>query len=138
MRFIVLVKGSKESESGAMPDQKDLEAMGRFNERLVDAGMMLAGEGLQPSSKGTRIRFGGGKPTVVDGPFAETEELVAGYWILQAESKDKVIEWMKQAPFQDGEIEIRPIFEDEAFAYAPEVMKQEKALRARMQQNQRH
>lgn len=138
MRFIVLVKASRQSESGVMPDKEELAEMGAFNEKLVDAGMMLAGEGLHPSSKGSRIRFGNGKPTVVDGPFSETDELVAGYWILKADSKDVVIEWMKQAPFRDGEIEIRPIFEDEEFAYAPEVMNHEKQLRARMEQNQRH
>ncbi|HEY5947298.1 MAG TPA: YciI family protein [Kofleriaceae bacterium] len=138
MRFIVFVKGSKESESGAMPDKKDLEEMGKFNEELVNAGMMLAGEGLHPSSKGSRIRFANGKPTVADGPFSETNELVAGYWLLEAKSKDEVIDWMKRAPFKDGEIEIRQIFEDEEFAYAPEVMAREKQLRARIAQNQRH
>jgi hypothetical protein len=138
MRFIVFVKGSKESESGAMPDKKDLVEMGRFNEDLVDAGMMLAGEGLHPSSKGSRIRFAKGKATVTDGPFTEAKELVAGYWVLQAESKAKVIDWMKRAPFQDAEIEIRQIFEDEEFAYAPEVMKHEKKLRERIAQSQRH
>lgn len=138
MRFIVFVKGSKESESGTMPDKKDLEEMGKFNEELVNAGMMLAGEGLHPSSKGSRIRFANGEPTVADGPFSETNNLVAGYWLLRATSKDEVIEWMKRAPFKDGEIEIRQIFEDEEFAYAPEVMEQEKKLRARIAENQRH
>jgi hypothetical protein len=138
MRFIVFVKGSKESESGAMPDQKDLQAMNKFNEELVNAGMMLAGEGLHPSSKGSRIRFSNGNPTVTDGPFSEAKELVAGYWLLKARSKEEVIDWMKRAPFKDGEIEIRQIFEDEEFAYAPDVMEHEKKLRARMAQNQRH
>jgi hypothetical protein len=138
MRFIVFVKASKESESGAMPDKKDLQDMGKFNEELVNAGMMLAGEGLHPSSKGSRIEFSHGKATVKDGPFSETKELVAGYWILKAKSKDEVIQWMKKAPFKDGEIEIRQIFEDEEFAYAPEVMEQEKKLRARIAQNQPH
>ena len=138
MRFIVLVKGSKEAESGKMPDRRDLEAMSKFNEELVDAGLMLGGEGLQPSSKGSRISFAHGKPTISDGPFAESKELVAGYWILQAKSKAEVIEWMKKAPFVDGEIEIRPIVGDEEFAYAPEVMEHEKKLRARIAQNQRH
>ena len=136
MRFIVFVKASRESESGAMPDRRNLEEMGRFNEELVNAGMMLAGEGLHPSSKGSRIRFVDGKPTVADGPFAETKELVAGYWVLQAKSKDEVIDWMKRAPFTDAEIEIRQIFEDEEFAYAPEVMEHEQKLRARIAQNQ--
>ena len=138
MRFIVFVKASRESESGAMPDRKDLEDMSKFNEELVNAGLMLAGEGLHPSSKGSRIRFANGKPTVADGPFSETKELVAGYWLLQAKSKDEVIQWMKRAPFKDGEIEIRQISEDEEFAYAPDVMEHEKKLRARIAQNQRH
>ncbi len=137
MRFIVFVKASRESESGAMPDKKDLMEMGKFNQELADAGVMLAGEGLQPSSKGARIDFTGGKPKVTDGPFAETKELVAGYWLLQAKSKDEVIDWMKKAPFQDGELEIRQIFEDEEFAYAPEVMEQEKKLRAQIAQRHR-
>jgi len=138
MRFIVFVKSSKDIETGSMPDKKDLVEMGRFNEKLVDAGMMLAGEGLKPSSKGSRIRFSNGKPTVIDGPFSETKELVAGFWILQAKSKDEVLDWMKRAPFKDGELEIRPIVEDDEFAYAPEVMEQEKKLRARIAENQRH
>jgi hypothetical protein len=137
MRFIVFVKSSNESESGAMPDKKDLEEMGKFNEELANAGMMLAGEGLHPSSKGSRIRFANGKPSVTEGPFSETG-LVAGYWLLKAKSKDEVIECMKRVPFKDGEIEIRQIFEDEEFAYAPEVMAQEKKLRARIAQNERH
>jgi hypothetical protein len=138
MRFIVFVKGSKESESGAMPDKQELVDMGKFNEELVDAHMMLAGEGLQPTSKGSRIRFANGKATVVDGPFSEAKELVAGYWVLQAKSKDEVIQWMKRAPFKDGELEIRQIVEDEEFAFAPDVMEHEKKLRARIEENQRH
>lgn len=138
MRFIVLVKASKESESGAMPGKQDLVEMGKFNEELVNAGVMLAGEGLHPSSKGARIMFTGGKPKVVDGPFAETKELVAGYWILKATSKEEVLDWMKKAPFQDGEIEIRQIFEDEDFAYAPEIMEQEKHLREQIAKRQHH
>ena len=131
MRFMVLVKANHESESGAMPDKKDLEDMGKFNEELVDAGMMLAGEGLHPSSKGSRITFAGGTPTVTDGPFAETSALVAGYWILEAKSKADVVEWMKRAPFRDGEIEIRPFFELDDFAASDptgELRKKEKAL----------
>jgi hypothetical protein len=120
-----------------MPDKKDLLEMGKFNQQLADAGLMIAGEGLHPSSKGARIDFTGGKPKVSDGPFAETKELVAGYWVLQAKSKDEVIDWMKKAPFEDGEIEIRQIFEDEEFAYAPEVMEQEKKLRAQIAQRHR-
>ena len=137
MRFIVFVKGSKESESGAMPDKKDLMEMGKFNEELVKAGLMVAGEGLHPTSEGCRLTFRNGKAAVTDGPFAESKELVAGYWILEAKSKDEVIDWMKRAPFQDGQLEIRQIFADEEFAYAPEVMEQEKKLRAQMAQQHR-
>jgi hypothetical protein len=136
MRFIVFVKASKESESGTMPEKKDLADMNRFNQELVNAGIMLAGEGLHPSSKGARIAFAGGRPKVTDGPFAETKELVAGYWILQAASMDEVVDWMKRAPFKDGELEIRQIFEDEDFAYAPEIMEQEKQLRAQIAKRQ--
>jgi len=132
MRFIVFVKSSPEAESGAMPDKQDLMDMQAFNQKLVDARVMLSGEGLHPSKEGTRIAFGKGKPTVTDGPFAESKEMVAGFWILEAKSKDEVIQWMKQAPFKGGEIEIRQITEDEEFAYAPEVMEQEKKLRAQI------
>lgn len=132
MRFIVLVKASKESESGAMPDKQDLVDMGKFNEKLVDAGMMLAGEGLKPSSAGARIAFAKGKPTVTDGPFRDAEQLVAGFWIIQAASKAEVIDRMKRAPFQDGELEIRQIVEDDEFAFAPEVVEQSKKLHARI------
>jgi hypothetical protein len=134
MRFIVFVKASRESESGAMPDKNALMEMQKFNQKLADAGVMVAGEGLHPTSKGARIAFGKGTPKLTEGPFAETKELVAGYWILEAKSKDEVIDWMKKAPFQDGEIEIRQIFEDEEFAYAPEIMEQEKKLRAQIAQ----
>jgi hypothetical protein len=137
MRFIVFVKGNKETETGAMPDKKDLQEMGAFNEKLVNAKMMLAGEGLHPTSEGARIRFADGKATVVDGPSG-SKDVVAGYWVIQARSKDEVIAWMKEAPFKDGELEIRQIFEDEEFAYAPEVMEHEKKLRARIAENQRH
>jgi len=116
MRFMVIVKATKESESGALPAEKDLAAMGKFNEELVKAGVMLAGEGLHGSSKGTRISYAGGKKTVVDGPFSETKELVAGFWLLQTKTKQEVIEWMKRAPFVDGEIEIRQVHEAEDFA----------------------
>jgi hypothetical protein len=136
MRFIVLVKASKESESGVLPDKKSLTDMGKFNEQLVKAGLMLAGEGLHPSSGGARIEFAGGKPNVTDGPFAETKELVAGYWLLQAKSQDEVIEWMKRAPFTEEVIEIRQVFDTEEFAYAPEVMEHEKKLRAQIAQRQ--
>src|SRR5688572_28886451 len=104
MRFIILVKASSESEAGQMPTEKDLTEMGQFNEQMVKAGIMLAGEGLHPSSKGSRIRYSGKTKTVIDGPFAETKELVAGFWIIQVKSRDEAIEWMKRAPFRDGEI----------------------------------
>ncbi len=134
MRFIVFVKASRESESGAMPDKQDLIEMQKFNEQLAAAGLMLAGEGLHPSADGTRIAFRKGTPKVIDGPFAEAKELVAGYWVLEAKSKDEVIDWMKKAPFQEGVLEIRQIAEDEEFAYAPEVMEREKKLRAQIAQ----
>jgi hypothetical protein len=107
--------------------------MQKYNEELVKAGAMLAGEGLHPSSKGTRIQYAGGKRTVVDGPFSETKELVAGFWIIQVKSHAEAVEWLKRAPFQEGEVEIRQIFEDEDFAYAPEVMAKEKELRAKIE-----
>jgi hypothetical protein len=132
MRFIVFVKSSPEAETGAMPGKNDLLEMQAFNQKLVDAGVMLAGEGLHPSKEATRLSFRKGKQTVTDGPFTEAKELVAGYWILEAKSKDEVINWMKQAPFQDGELEIRQLTDDEEFAYAPEVMANEKKLRAQI------
>lgn len=115
MRFVVLVKATPESESGALPTREMLEEMGRFNEELIRDGVMLAGEGLQASSKGARLKFSGGAPTVTDGPFAETKELVAGFWIVQGKSKEELIERFKHAPFEDAEIEIRQIFEAEDF-----------------------
>src|SRR6188474_3474616 len=115
MRFMMLVKADKNSEAGMMPDEKILAEMGKFNEEMIKAGMMLAGEGLQPSSKGARVTFSKGKPTVTDGPFAETKELVAGYWLIQAKSKQEAIDWARRAPFQDGQIEIRQVFELEDF-----------------------
>jgi hypothetical protein len=112
MRFMILVKATKESEAGVLPDEKILAEMAKYNEELVKAGVMLAGDGLQASSKGARVRFEGKKRTVIDGPFAETKELVAGYWIWQCQSKQEAIEWLKRAPFDDGtEVEIRQIFE---------------------------
>jgi hypothetical protein len=136
MRFIVMVRANKESEAGVMPSEKLISEMGKFNEELVRAGVMLEGEGLQPSSKGARIRFDGGKRTVIDGPFAETKELIAGFWIIQVKSLDEAIEWMKRAPapFEGGpsEIEIRQIFEADDFgaAFTPELRAQEERLRA--------
>ena len=117
MRFMVLVKASQESEAGGLPDAKILTEMGKYNEQLVKAGVMLAGEGLRPSSQGVRVRFSGGKRTVIDGPFAETKELVAGFWLWQVKSKEEAIEWLKRAPFDGGtEVELRQVFETEDFA----------------------
>jgi len=134
MRFMVLVKADKDSEAGALPDQKILAAMGKFNEELVKAGVMLAGEGLQPSAKGVRIRFSGGKRTVIDGPFTETKELVAGFWLWQVKSKEEAIEWLKRAPFENTEVEIRQVFEAEDFGaeFTPELRAQEERLRAQI------
>jgi hypothetical protein len=135
MRVIVLVKASKDSEAGVMPSQQLLTEMGNFNEELVKAGVMLAGEGLHPSSKGARVRFSGSNPTVIDGPFTETKELVAGFWLWQVKSMDEAIEWVKRCPnpmSTDSEIEIRPIFEAEDFGaeFTPELREQEARLRA--------
>jgi hypothetical protein len=137
MRFMVIVKASDESEAGVMPDEKVLAEMGNYNEELVKAGVMLAGEGLHPSSKGVRIRYSGDQRTVIDGPFSETKELIAGYWLLQAKTKDEVIEWVKRAPFQDGDVEIRQVFEDEEFGaeFTPELREQEQRIRAQAEQN---
>ena len=132
MRFMVIVKANKDSEAGKLPTEKELTAMGKFNEQLAKAGLLLAGEGLQPSSKGARIKFTGGKRTVIDGPFAETKELVAGFWLLQMKSKEEVIEWIKRAPFTNNEeVEIRQVFEAEDFgdALTPEIREQEERLR---------
>src|SRR6187200_897367 len=134
MRFMVIVKASKESEAGGLPSQELLTEMGKYNEELVKAGVMLAGEGLQPSSKGARVRFSGTKRTVIDGPFAETKELVAGFWIWKVKSKEEAIEWVKRCPNPmptDSEIEIRQIFEAADFGaeFTPELRKQEERLR---------
>ena len=140
MRFMVLVKASQESEAGAMPSQEILAAMGNYNEELVKAGVMLAGDGLHPSSKGARVRFDGSRRTVIDGPFAETKELVAGYWLWQCKSLDEAIEWLKRAPFDGGtEVEIRPVFEAEDFGaeFTPELREQERRLIEQAAQNAR-
>ena len=131
MRFMILVKANEQSEAGVLPDEKILTEMGKFNEQLVKAGVMLAGEGLQPSSKGKRLIISGGKKTVVDGPFAETKELVAGFWLWQVKSKDEAIEWLKRAPFQEGEVEIRQVFEAEDFGpeLTPELREAEQRMR---------
>ena len=132
MRVMVLVKANKDSEAGILPDEKILTDMGKFNEELVKAGVMLAGEGLQPSSKGVRVRFSGTKRTVIDGPFTETKELVAGFWLWRVKSMAEAIEWIKRSPFQEGEIEIRQVFEVEDFgpALTPELREQDARLRA--------
>lgn len=116
MRFMVIVKASQESDAGVLPSETLLTEMGKYNEDLVKAGVMLAGEGLQPSAKGACVRFNGAKRTVIDGPFAETKELVAGFWLWRVKSKQEAIEWLKRAPFQEGEVEIRQVFETEDFA----------------------
>lgn len=132
MRFMVIVKANKESEAGVLPNKEILTEMGKFNEELVKAGVMLAGEGLQASSKGARVRFEGKKRTVIDGPFADTKELIAGFWLWQVKSKEEAIEWLKRAPFDGGtEVEIRQVFEAEDFGpeLTPELREQEERLR---------
>jgi hypothetical protein len=135
MRVIVFVKASKDSEAGKMPTKQELTEMGNYNEQLVKAGIMLAGEGLHPSSKGKRVRFSGDKKTVIDGPFSETKELIAGFWIWKVKSMNEAVEWLKKAPFKKEEIEIRPIFEAEDFGeeYTPELRKQEESQRKRIE-----
>ena len=137
MRFMIIVKASKDSEAGVMPSEQLLSEMGKFNEELVKAGVMLAGEGLQPSSKGARVKFSGNQRTVIDGPFAETKELIAGYWLWQCKSKEEAIEWLKRCPNPmpgESEIEIRQVFEAEDFGteFTPELREQEEWLRAQM------
>jgi hypothetical protein len=133
MRFMVIVKANEDSENGVMPTEQELAEMGAFNEELVKAGVMLAGEGLHPSSKGARVRFDtDGNSTVVDGPFAETKELVAGFWILEVSSREEAIEWVRKAPFRGEELEIRQVFSADDFgaAFTPELREQEDRLRA--------
>jgi hypothetical protein len=141
MRFMILVKATKASEEGVMPSEKLLTAMGQFNEKLVQAGVMLAGEGLHPTSRGARVRFSGDKRTVIDGPFADTKELIAGFWLWQVPSKAEAIEWVKQCPNPhdgDCEIEIRQVFEAEDFGaeLTPELRAQEERLRAQVGKQQ--
>jgi hypothetical protein len=142
MRVMAIVKASKDSEAGVMPTEDLLTAMGNFNEEMINAGVMLAGEGLHPSSKGARVSFGGdGERTVIDGPFAETKELIAGYWLMQVSSFEEAVEWMKRCPnphYEAGEIEIRQVFEADDFGeeLAPAVREQEERLRAQAEQNQ--
>jgi hypothetical protein len=135
MRFMLLVKADKDTEAGVLPSQELLTEMGKYNEELVKAGVMLAGEGLQASSKGARVTFTDGKPSVVDGPFAETKELVAGFWLIQAKSKEEAVEWVKRAPFRTGQVEIRQVFEAEDFgpAFTPELREQEERVRTQAQ-----
>ena len=135
MRFMVMVKATPESEAGVMPSEQMLAEMGRYNEELVKAGVMLAGEGLHPSSKGARVKFSGSKRTVVDGPFSEAKELVAGFWLIQVKSKEEAIEWVKRCPNPmegESEVEIRQVFENEDFGaeFTPELRAQEDRIRA--------
>jgi hypothetical protein len=134
MRFMILVKADKNSEAGILPDQEILTAMGKYNEELAQAGVLLAAEGLHPSAKGARVRFSGGQRTVIDGPFAETKELIAGFWLWQVKSMEEAIEWVKRCPMEEAEIEIRQVFEAEDFgpAFTPELREQEERLRAQM------
>jgi hypothetical protein len=140
MRFMVIVKATEESEAGVMPSEQMLDEMGKYNEELVKAGVMLAGEGLHPSSNGARVRFSGEKRTVIDGPFSETKELIAGYWLLQCKSLEECLEWVKRCPNPmpgESEIEIRQVFEAEDFgaAYTPELREQEDRIRQQAEQN---
>lgn len=140
MRVMVIVKANKDSEAGVLPDEKILTEMGQYNEELVKAGIMLAAEGLHPSSKGKRVRFSGTKRTIIDGPFAETKELIAGFWLWQVKSMDEAIEWLKRAPFDGGtEIEVRPVFEADDFGaeFTPELREQEERLRAQIEQQKK-
>jgi len=137
MRFMIIVKATKDSEAGVMPSEKLLAEMGKFNEELARAGVLLAGEGLQPSSKGARVRFSGTKRTVTDGPFSETKELIAGFWLWQVKSKDEAIEWVKRCPNphnEDCEIEVRQVFEAEDFGaeFTPELREREERVRAQV------
>ena len=133
MRVMVLVKANADSEAGVMPTTEMLAEMGKFNEELVNAGVMVAGEGLHPTSRAKRVRFSGKDRTVIDGPFTETKELVAGFWVWQVKSMDEAVEWLKRSPFQEGELEIRPVFEADDFgeALTPELREQEEKLRER-------
>lgn len=135
MRVMVIVKASKESEAGVMPSTELLEAMGNYNDELVKAGVMLAGEGLHPTSKGKRVRFSGNQRTVIDGPFTETKELIAGFWLWQVKSMDEAIEWIKRAPFEGEEIELRPVFEMDDFGaeFTPELRAQEERQRSEIE-----
>lgn len=132
MRYMIIVKANADSEAGKLPSEHELTEMTKFNEELAKAGVMLEGEGLHASSKGARVRFGGGKPKVIDGPFAETKELVAGFWIWSVKSKEEAIEWLKRAPFKEGEVEIRQVFEAEDFGsnLTPDTKAREERIRS--------
>jgi hypothetical protein len=138
MRFMVFVKGDERYEAGAMPSQDELAEMGKFNEELVKAGVMLDGDGLRPTSSAARVRYGGDKPTVTDGPFTEAKEIVAGYWVWEVKSQEEAIEWLKRAPFREGEVELRQFVQPEDFgeAFTPELREQEDRLRAEAGQRQ--
>ena len=141
MRFMIMVKANADSEAGKMPSEELLTEMGKYNEELVKAGVMLAGEGLHPSSKGARVRFSGKDRTVIDGPFAETKELIAGFWLIQAKSKEEALEWVKRIPNpmgEESEVEVRQVFEAEDFGdeFTPELREQEERLRAQVEQKQ--
>jgi hypothetical protein len=132
MRFMIIVKASADSEAGVMPTEEELREMGEFNEELARAGVMLAGEGLHPTSRGARVRFDGAKRQVIDGPFTETKELIAGFWLIQVKSFEEAVEWVKRVPFREGEVEIRKVFEADDFGpeFTPELRAQEERLRA--------
>jgi len=138
MRFMVIVKGGEDYEAGAMPSEQELAEMGKYNEELANAGMMLAGEGLHPSSQGVRIQYDGDERSVVEGPFGKSEDLVAGFWLIQAESKEDAVEWVKRAPFREGEVEIRQVFDEDDFGdeLTPELREQERRLREKVEQGQ--
>lgn len=138
MRFMILLKSDETIEAGTMPSEEILAEMGRYNEELVKAGVMLAGEGLHPSSKGARVKFSQATPTVTDGPFTETKELIAGFWLFQVKSKEEAIEWVKRAPFQRAEVEIRQVHEAEDFGdeFTPELREQEERLRSQIDARQ--
>ena len=139
MRFMVIVKATKDSEAGVMPGQQLLTEMGKYNQELIKAGVMLAGEGLQASSKGARVRFSGSNKTVTNGPFPETNQLISGFWLFKVKSKDEAIEWVKRAPFHEGEVEIRQVFEAEDFGVEciPKLREQEEDLRERLNSTKR-
>ena len=138
MRFMVIVKGGEDYEAGAMPSEQELAEMGKYNEELANAGMMLAGEGLHPSSKGVRIQYDGDERSAVEGPFGNSEDLVAGFWLIRAESKEDAVEWVKRAPFREGEVEIRQVFDEDDFGdeLTPELREQERRLREKVEQGQ--